>query len=185
MLDSGFSQLDIEVSFGFLVVNRNLSFAVEDSRYRLTAFNEEGFVIAVDEGRIDLVLPGQTMGLGRSLFIENEESVDRIDLVIQNGTAVLTPPLPLFEIQNLAVAGADGATGLTGQIFNPFDKLLKDISLYVIYFDQDGQIIGGSSGNLDMLPAAGSASVDMNISAAVSPVTTQLFASVSALEDLK
>jgi hypothetical protein len=185
LLDSGFSQQDIEFSYGFLYVNRNPSFAVEDSLYRLTAFNDEGDVIAVDEGKINLILPGQTLGMGKLLFIENEEVVDRIDLAIQPGSAVLSPDIPSFEVQDLELGEAGNRIDLSGQILNPFDKILENISLYIIFFDQDGLIIGGSSDNLELLPAADSIPVELNIQSPVTPVSAQLFASVKALDDLE
>lgn len=185
LLDIGFSQLGIEVLFGFLIINRNLTFALEDSLYRLTVFNETGEVIAVQEGQIDLILPGQTLGLGGSLFIDNDISVDKIDVIIQNGMATLTPPLPLFEVEDLTIIENEGALELVGEVINPYNRPLENISLTAILFDADGRITGGHTETLDLLPASGALPVDMNILSSITPATVQLFASAGALAELR
>ena len=63
----GFGQDDRSAGFGMLIENPNTGFAIENTRYHVTAFAADGSVLDVEEGYVEVILPGQTLGIGSDL----------------------------------------------------------------------------------------------------------------------
>lgn len=184
-LQSGYVQNDLEVGYGFLVENPNQTFAIEGSDYRMTAFDSDGKVIRVDEGYIDRVLPGQTLGFGSTFFVDEGEEIDSLDLQLKTGSFRKSDLLPVLEPGNITIKGDKFNSVVTGEIMNPYDQSFEDIRVTAIVFDVDNQIVGGGFTWLDFIPADDSSPVEVWVTSVGEPVSAQLYTSVGELLEIE
>lgn len=185
LIQYGFGQDENEVGFGLIVENPNEGFAVESTRYQVTAYAEDGKVLAVDGGFIDVLLPQQTLGLGGSMFLEEGATVARVEAQILAGDFETTDALPFFAAENVAYQPGDFSSSVTGEIVNPYAKDISNLRVSAIAYDEAGAIIGGGFTFLDFAPANGKAAVEAFVTTAGTPATVELYASLSALSDFK
>ena len=179
----GFAQAGIEVGYGFLAENTNETFAVKDSEYRMTTFDDRGDVIAVDEGYIKLLLPGQIFGIGGTFYVEEGEEADHVDLQLKSGNYQSSSHLSWLVASNIEVSVDDSSTTVTGEILNPNEQALEDIWVTAVAYDEMGQIVGGGFTWLDFIPANGESAVEVRVTSAGKPVSAELYASVGELPE--
>jgi hypothetical protein len=70
LVDFGHFQDESAVTFGFVTQNPNPNFAIEDAKYSATGYANDGSVLFVDRGYLDLILPGEQMAAGRFVFLD-------------------------------------------------------------------------------------------------------------------
>lgn len=83
VIDQGFGQYDREVGYAFIVENPNEGFAIENSRYQIALYDDADTIVGTNSGYIEVVLPGQTLGLGDTSFLDEGLTVARIDVQIR------------------------------------------------------------------------------------------------------
>ncbi len=133
--------------YGFLVRNPNPAHAIQNSTFTATAYDASGNVIGTGRmANLEMVLPGQTLGVGDSIWVEDVEPAS-VSVALTSGEPVVaTEALPPYSITNSSICTAMGFTGVRAEINSPFatDVLLPRIS--VLYYDAAGKIIGSASG---------------------------------------
>ena len=181
----GFGQDDQQAGFGMLIVNPNEGFSIESTQYHLTAYAENGNVVAVEEGYVEVLLPNQTLGVGGSTFLEKGVTIARIDVQIKAGKFEKSDVLPFFTAEKATYQASQFSSKVTGQIVSPYAKDITYVRVSAIAYNEASDIIGGGFTFLDFAPANGKAAVEVSITTAGKPVTVELFAAVSALSDFK
>ncbi len=181
----GFGQDEEQAGFGLLVENPNEGFSVEGTRYHLTAYADDGKVLAVDEGFMEALLPRQTLGLGGNLYLDEGAIIARVEVQIMAGDFVPTDSLPFFTGENVTYQAGDFSSSVTGEIVNPYAKDITNLRVSTLAYDAAGEIIGGGLTYLDFAPANGKAAVEVSVTTSAAPATVELYAAVSALSDFK
>ncbi len=92
----GFGQGDFSSSFGMILENPNTTYALEDSRYQVTAYDANDVVIGTDDGYIELLLPGQTLGIGGDLFVPGDGTIAYVESQFAPGDYVPAVDIPPF-----------------------------------------------------------------------------------------
>ncbi len=69
LVASGFGQKGRDVGVGFVVQNPDPARTLVLSQYQIAAYDGAGIVLKTDSGYIEVALPGQSIGIGRSLFL--------------------------------------------------------------------------------------------------------------------
>lgn len=179
--DSGYSQSGIEVGYGFLIENPNSSYALENTEYRLTFFNESGDVIAVDEGYIELLLPQEILGIGDHVFVDEDESVSRMVILAKPSHYQPAIPKPLLTAENVVVISDTLGTQVSGDIVNPYLVDLNNVRVAAIVFDAEGRIVGGGFDWIDTILPNGVVPVEVRVSAGESGTTAKLYAGISEI----
>jgi hypothetical protein len=185
LLKFGFGQNDSSVGYGFLLENPNPNYAIESSQYHVTAFAEDGSVLAVDEGYLSLLLPGETLGVAGEIWLNTDDEVARAEVQVLSGDFIESEPIPFFTSEKVTYLPDEWSPQVTGQIVSPFNKDVTNIRVYAILYDADGEIIGGGSTYADFVPANGKAAVQVYVESAIEPATAELYATVSALSELE
>jgi hypothetical protein len=185
LVDFGFGQNETSLGYGFVLENPNPDFAIESTMYHLTAYAEDGHVLAVEEGYISLLLPGETLGIGGEMWLSSDTTVDRAEIQVLSGDYEESGPIPAFTSENAVYLPDDWSPQVTGQIVSPFGKDVTNLRVYAILYDADGEIIGGGSGYADFAPANGKVAVEVYVESAVEPAAVELYGSVSALSDIE
>ena len=181
----GFGQDDQEVGFGMLIENPNGNFAIENSQYHITAFAEDGHVLATEEGYVEVLLPNQTLGVAGAIYLIEDTDVARIDAQILAGDFVESDPLPYFTAENVTYQPDEYLPQVTGQIVSPYNKDTTDVRVSAILYNEAGEIIGGGFTYLDFAPANGKAAVEVSVTSSGIPAMAELYATVSALSEFE
>jgi hypothetical protein len=181
----GFGQDDQEIGFGMLVENPNGNFAIEDSQYHITAFAEDGHVLATEEGYVEIILPNQILGIAGTIYLIEDADVARVDAQILAGDFVESDPLPYFSAENVTYQPDEYIPQVTGQIVSPYSKDITDVRVSAILYNEAGEIIGGGFTYLDFAPANGKAAVEVSVTSSSIPATTELYATVSGLSEFE
>ena len=161
LVKAGFGQFGNEVSFAFIVENPSMELAVQDSEYRALYFDADGILLESDTGSIASLLPGdrEAVASNHSSFfragrVPSGTIVDRVEIRLQPGIGeVLNITHPtinfgLVEDESFRVVppGAFESVGtavVSGAIRNPYPRDYDDAELVVVFYDTDGNIVGG------------------------------------------
>jgi hypothetical protein len=181
ILDYGFSQEGIEIGYGFLVANPNLSHALEDTEYRITFFNDKDDVIAVDEGYIDLLIPGQIFGIGDHIFVDEGENVDRMAILARPSTYKPAIPKPGLAAENVTLITGTVGIIVSGEIINPYQTMLENVRVTAVIYDNAGRIVGGGYDWIDSIAPAGLVPVEVWVIAPREPAAAELYASIAQI----
>lgn len=181
LLDSGFSQADIEVSYGILVDNPNISYSLLDAEYRATFLNAAGKVIAVDVGYIDLLLPQQTWGIGDRVFVDEGERVATMNILTRVNRYQTTLYKPALVVENVAVITNTHGIRVTGELLNPYQTTLNEVRISTLVYNSDGRIIGGGIEYLDNVPPGVSVPVEVQVTSAEPVSMANLYAGLTKI----
>lgn len=184
LLSQGVGSGEFGSGFGILVRNPNTGYALENSRYRITAFDAAGNVVATDEGYIEVLLPGQTLGIGGSLFAAGDAPIATTEALVKAGDFVASDSTAIFTTENVAYVPGDFSSEVTGTVINPHDAEVSDLRVSAVAYDAADQIIGGGFTFLDFVPAAGSAAVSVPVTTNGEPARVELYAALSALSQV-
>jgi hypothetical protein len=181
----GFGQHENEVGFGMLVENPNASFAVDAAQYHLTVYAEDGSVLDAEQSFLDTLLPGQTLGAGGSLYLDEGMEVARLDVQIKGGRFIKSDAIPFFTTEQAVYQPDPYWPQVTGQIVSPYGSEITNLRVAAIAYDAAGEIIGGGYTFLDFVPANGKAAVEVSVTTAEEPTTVELYAAVSDLSEIE
>ena len=181
----GWGQSEDELGYGMLIENPNPNHTVESAMYHLTAYAEDGSVVAVDEGYVNLLLPGELHGQGGDLYLEEGVTVSNVDVQIRNGRFEPSEPLPFFTAENIAHLPGDFSDTVTGRITNPFDQDISDVRVSAILYNEAGDIIGGGFTFLDFVPASGAAPAEVFVTSSDPPARSELYTAITSLSDFE
>lgn len=182
---AGFGQDDRYLGYGALVTNPNADYALENTMFHVTYYGADDAVIGVDEGYLELLLPGQTVGLGGSDILEDGSQVARVDVQVLSLDYKESEALPTFTSENLSFQADRFSSTVTGQIVSPYTKDVTNIKAMAIAYNDAGDIIGGGFSYVDFVPAGGKAAVEVQVVVAGTPAKVDLYGVVSGLSDLK
>lgn len=185
LVDFGFGADGFGTSYGLLVRNPNEAFSLELSKYAITALDENGTVVATDSGYIDVILSGQEMGIGGSLFAQGDTPIVDIRVHIRDGSFVETDLTAGFTAEDATFIPGNFSSDVTGTIVNPYNSEITNLRVNALVFDDGGNIVGGGFTYLDFIPAQGKSAVSVQVSTAVTPSSSQLYASTSSLSEFK
>jgi hypothetical protein len=176
---SGFGQNEQLVGYAFIVENPNMGLSYEDSQYQLAAFNENGVVVATDSGYIDILLPGQILGIGGELYLDEGIIIDRIDVQVNAGDAEVTEPIPSFTVDSVSYYPDEYFPFVSGVVINPYSVNLTDLQLSAVVYDEVGNIIGGGYGWLNFILANSSSGAQVTVTSAGNVGSFELYPVVS------
>jgi len=185
VVKQGFGQDETAVGYGFLVENPNAAFSIEGTRYHITAYAEDGTVLTVDQGFVDLLLPKQTLGVGGSLYLNEGEIVAQVVVQLLPGDFAPSEVLPFFTAENITYQPGSFSDSVTGEIVSPYAKDITNVRVSAIAYSAAGEIIGGGFTYVDFAPANGKAAVETSLTVAGEPAMLELYAATSTFSDIK
>lgn len=171
----GIGQQGHTLSYAFVVENPSAGVALENTPYRATFYNATGAAVQTDFGIVQLVPPGQQVGQAQIITLIRDEPIDHVEVTLQQGRAVLTPPLPAFPADQLSYTPGLSLGMIGGIVHNPAGVAFSNVLVSAIAYDASDQIIGGGFTVLPLLPAAGQARVQAQVLTAAPPDHERLF----------
>ncbi len=180
----GFGVGQFGAGWGLVVRNPNPAYALEDSRYTLTALDAGGTTIYTEEGKLPLLLPEQRLGVGGVLQVDDEAAVVALTVVVQSGAFVAREAGALITAEDVTYTAGTFSDEVAATLVNPFAVEIADLRVTAVAFDADDRVIGGGVAMLDLLPAEGSAAVVVPVSVGGEPARVEVFAVVDGLAAL-
>ena len=177
----GFGQDGQQVGFAFIVENPNPGLAFESSQYQLAAYDEAGIVLETDSGYISLLLPGQSLGFGGELYVDDGVTVSSIEVQLNAGDPERTDPLPTFTSESTAYYPGDYSSSVTGVVSSPYDRDFTDLRVSAVVYDEAGEIIGGGYTYLDFILANTSTGTAVSVNSAGDVASVELHPAISGL----
>ena len=184
LIDVGHYRDEDGVTFGLITQNPNPNFAIEDARYSATGYANDGSVLFVDRGYLDLILPGEQMVAGRFVYLDTDEEVAQIDYRIRAGDFVETEPIPQFGSSNISFLADDFSPTVTGEVENPFGWDLEDVRVWAVLYDEANNIVGSGYDFVDFIPANGSAAAEIYVDGHPNPTRIEIFPAVSYFDEV-
>ena len=187
LVDYGFAQDGRRFVSALLVENPNEKFAVENTAIQATAYSKDGIVLGVGKGHVDLLLPGQRLGVSRPIMIVDADNIDvaQLDVQLMSGAFVETEPLPYFTAEDIRYVQKSIFSDVTAQLINPYGKKFENVLVTAILYNEAGEIIGGGFDYVDVVAADGKTPVEISVKSRGEPATIEVYASVSALSKLE
>ena len=180
----GFGQDDTQLGYGLVIENPNAGYSIENSQYHLTAYADNGSVLGVEEGYLDVLLPGQVLGVGGSGLVEIGV-VASIDVQVYPGQFEKSEAVPYFTAENPAFQAGQFRDTITGQVVSPYAKDISNVRASGIAYNEAGDIIGGGFTFIDFVPANGKAAAEISVIVVGEPATVEIYASPSGLSEFK
>lgn len=183
LIAQGFGQGEFGSSFGMILQNPNETYALNDSRYQVTAYDAGDIVVGTDSGYIEVLLPGQTLGVAGDLFIPGDGAITRIEAQFAPGDYVAPGDLLPFTTSDATFAPGSFSSEINGQVNNPYSEEVTDLRVMALAYDEAGNIIGGGYTFLDFVPAESSASISVPVEVTGTPATVELYAVLTSLSE--
>ena len=172
--DSGHVIDETLVAYGLTIGNENESYAVENSRYTVTAYANDGSVIFAETRYLDLIPPGGSTVGGGFGYRENAEEIDFLDYQIRAGEFIESGPIPPIGTENETYLADEFLPTVTGQVVNPFDWDLEALRVWAVLRDEDGNYTGGGFSYVPFVPANSRAAVEIYVDGLQDPASVEL-----------
>lgn len=175
----GFGQQEQSVGYAFLLENPKPGTAYIDSQYQLAAFDQDGTMVDTESGYSDLLLPGQVLGIGGELYLDEGVIVERIDVQVNAGEAEAVEVLPTFKVDLVTYYPDEYFPSATCVLKNPTGETWTDIQVFAVVFDGDGNISGGGHEWLNFLPANNAAGVEVPLTSGGEVGSVEIYPALS------
>ncbi len=186
LVEFGFGQDGRQTGYAFIVENPNPGISFESAQYQVAAFDAAGVVVETDSGYLNLVLPGERLGKAGTMFLDEGVTIDHIEVQISQGRARASDPVPQFEISQAVYRAGDYSDKTTAVIKSPYDRVVTNVFVSVVPYNDAGGIIGGGFTFANFIPAqlATGLSASTTVAPSAKVARVDVYATVSGLTSL-
>jgi hypothetical protein len=179
---SGFGQDGRSVGFAFIIENPNPDLAFEGSSYELSMLDENGVVVGIESDHIDLLLPGQSLGIGGVLQLSEDVAVSAMDVQLVEGNHKPATRLSPFQVESVTYHPGDYySRSVTGIVNNPTWEDFIDLHICAIVYDDAGNIVGGGDTHLSFLMGKSSSGAVVPVVSTGDSTHAELYPALSSL----
>lgn len=157
IVESGYSMADDSyMVYGFVIENPSEDTAYEFPKVIITAYDENGDVLATEEQTMNKIQPGEKQAFG-SVVDCNGQDPDKVEFVAESGDAI-SPSDDAIKSSDLEISGTNertddiGETSITGKVKNNTQSDTDSVGVTVL-FKKDGKIVYGTTTYVDNLGA--------------------------------
>jgi hypothetical protein len=149
--DSGFSN----TSYGFVITNSageaRVNFTVD-----VAIYDTNDTVISNDTHSVGRINAGESLGIGYDITDEVPGGVGRLEFSFEEGYSDSAPE-GSFAVSEVSTQTDEFSTETSFTVSSTYQIDLETTYAYAIYRNSSGQIIGGTYGFVDLVPAGGQA----------------------------
>jgi len=164
ILDDNFYQGDYGYTFGGALIQNNTEYVLEESILYATFYDDEGKVTTTGDLYIDILLPGDILGVAPWVLSQPDGAVTtEYDVLVLPGEYIDDYELTEnpFVVDSAELTG-DYNDQVTVNFTNTYSKQVSEVEIYVLVYDAEGNIIGGGSDWIDEpLPAGESTEIEL------------------------
>jgi hypothetical protein len=161
VLDSGFVWDGETISYAFTAENSSEDVSLEGVAIQINVYDQTGEAVAGDTGVIDFILPKQVVAYAAHLPLEVQP--DRIAMSFTVEQQASVENARVFE----RIPGKFEATNFGGRVVaavrNPYERELRRLAVVAVLRNEDGSIMTGGSGVLELLPPQAESVVTVDI----------------------
>jgi hypothetical protein len=174
VVKQGFGESDTGgVGYGLLIQNPNSNYLVIQN-IQVTFYAEDGSVLGTGSDQITL-FPNTTTGVAGSANLSLDADIARADFQIYPVIYKESGELPIITASNISIENSPAWQNVTGDVSNPTAADIERVIVYVIAYNEAGDIIGGGDYYLQLLPANGTATVETNLITAGLAATVEFY----------
>lgn len=163
LLLQGFGQDGPDVGVAFVVQNPNTDLALAFTDYQVAAYDEAGTVLATAEGIVRRIVPQLPTAVALTMQVEETDVVNRITVQILDGDPVPADPMTPLGSADAAYLAGDFSEAVTGVIQNPHPRVVEDVRVSAVVFDDRGEIIGAGATYMSFVPPRGATGVRVSV----------------------
>jgi hypothetical protein len=166
ILDDYFYEGPYSGVYGGVIIQNNTEYPLEDSIVYVTFYDDAGHVTTTGYTDVDILLPGDEVGVSPWVTSLPEGAVTtEYDVLVLPGERLTDYELMEnpFTVTSANVTG-DYDNYVTATVANNYGKGVSEIDVYVLIYNADGQIIGGGYDWSEAIPAYGSTEVEIWVS---------------------
>jgi hypothetical protein len=171
------------VGYGFIVQNPNTALAMQQLSYQVGAYDAVGNVLTTGSHFVELLLPGQRLGVGGDLFVPDGTVAARVDVQLLQGTYIAAGPAQPFATERVTFVPDAYFPKVTGVVRSPYQQAITNLRLGALTYNASGKIIGGGYTYLPFVPAGGQAAAEVSVVTAGTPARSELYAAVTILSE--
>lgn len=184
VFSQGFGQNQQQLGYAFIIENPNQEIAIQNSHYQVAAYDANEAVVETDFGILDLILPGQKLGIGGSIYLNEGITVAKIEVQFSAGEAVITDLTAAFTTDKVVYSYDEYTSKVMGMVTNPFDRDLTDLKVYAVLYNDAGEIVGGGYSYLGFILAQGTTGVSLYVNGAGKVTRAELYPTISWFSSL-
>jgi hypothetical protein len=175
LVESGFCTYGSETRYG-LVIQNTTDETLTGVQIVVDALDGSGTKVnpLSIPRHIDVLLPGEELGVGGFFLYESPPEVARLDVHIDGPDEGRDPP-PTGELAvsdvSTTLRGTERTTTFT--VTSSYDQRLEDLPVSIIYRNADGDIVGGYYSHLDVVESGNPTTSDVNDIGYPNPAVTQ------------
>lgn len=156
LVESGFTASEDGGSYGIIIQNNGTEM-VTNFHVQVAVYDADDTVVRTDRHLVAKLGPAQKLGIGYDLLSDDvANGVDHLDVQFEDGFGDSVPD-GTFEISEVATTTDQYGTETTFVVTSTYGIDVDGPYAYVIYRNSAGEIIGGTYGFVDMVPAGGRA----------------------------
>ena len=164
ILESGFFEDDFGLILGGFVVRNETDSVLSNTIFYVTFYDESELITATAVDFIDILLPGDTLGISPWVTTPPQGVVSsRFDILVLPGLPeddfeLVSNP---FVVNNAMVMAEDDNYVLVN-FSNNYSKLVSEVDVYVLVYNASGDIIGGGQDwTRDPIPAGETGQIEV------------------------
>ena len=182
IVSKGYGQDEQSVGFAFIIENPNANVTIENSEYQAAVYAKDGSVLTSDDGYIEVILPGQTLGIAGDMTLSDKNVVvDHFEVQVKPGAFTPAQPQPPFTTDKATFIKGDYSSSVTGIIKSPYENDASHVRASAVAYDDKGGIIGGGYTYVDFVPAGDQTGVSISTVTGSTPAKVEIYAAVSGL----
>jgi hypothetical protein len=156
LVESGFTASEDGGSYGIIIQNNGTEM-VTNFHVQVAVYDANDTVVRTDRHLVAKLGPAEKLGIGYDLLSDDvANGVDHLDVQFEDGFGDSVPD-GTFEISEVATTTDQYGTETTFVVTSTYGIDVDGPYAYVIYRNSAGEIIGGTYGFVDMVPAGGRA----------------------------
>jgi hypothetical protein len=164
ILDDYFYTDDFGSLLGGVIIQSNIDTPLSDSVAYVTFYDDSGNITSIATEYIDFLLPGDTLGFAPWAMFPPEGAItSSYDILVLPGDYVNDYELMdnPFQINSATLTG-DYDDYVAVNFTNTYNKQASEVTVYVLVYDDDGNIIGGGSDwTSEPTPASGDTDIEV------------------------
>ena len=184
LVAQGFGQDEREVGVAFVVENPNTSYAINSSQYQIAVYDASDVVVETSSGYIELLLPGEKLGIGDSIYVDEGVTVAKVVIQLNAGEAEPAETTTTFTVDKIAYYPGDWFDQVIGVITNPYQKTITDLRVSAVLYNAAGEIIGSGFTYTNFILAESSAGVEFTVAGAGEVDRVEIYPALSGLSTL-
>lgn len=178
--NSLFVQDETELTTAFVLSNIASQTSFTNIEYTVLAFDASGATLQTDTGVIDFILPGENYGTVSTIYLEEGEVVNSVDVewtATKDTSTDFKSPIVISNPRFFEDGDYDTCTAV---VKNLDQKYYTNVRVNAIGFDSAGAVVGGGYAYINFIPAEDQVGITAYVTMTQEPASVVFYPSISS-----